>query len=170
MSLRVLCLFSSAELARHSLLGGDGVHWTTELDQGPCEFVPLVVDGESAALAASGLFGGATVLCRPADLCPALADALRGAAEAFEQARIPLELVAIESPVTVLAWLAEQAPALTAACRQDGEVRLRSPSWWRERARRHLAAPADPAAVPAGGVEPEDLAAELAAFVAKRGW
>jgi hypothetical protein len=167
--LRLLCLFSSPRLAGSSWVGQQAGHWASDLDQGRCEFVPLALDGEAAALAVSGLFSAAVVVCDPADLGPALAAALGELAAAFASARLRHELVPCGSPVSVLGWLAREVPALVPVCRADGEVRLGSPSWWRDRARRHLAAPAAaaPAEPPAGG---EDLAAELSAFVARRGW
>lgn len=166
--LRVLCLFSSAALRDASFFARHVArHWVTDIDQGPCEFVPLVIDDEMAALASSRLFAAATVLCRPADLDPALTAALRAGADAFAAAGLPLEVVAAEGPVRVLAWLAEHAPGLVACCRADGEVRPESPSWWRDRAKGHLARQAEgAAATPA----PEDLATELRAFVSRRGW
>ncbi|HET9551629.1 MAG TPA: hypothetical protein VFP50_01550 [Anaeromyxobacteraceae bacterium] len=166
---RLLCLFSSARLAEGSHVGRQAGHWTTDLDQGPCEFVPLVVDAEAGALAASGLFSAAVLVCDPADLGPALAASLAAAGHAFAAAGLPHEVVPAAAPVSVLGWLAREAPALVPACHADGEVRLASPSWWRDRARRHLAAAA-PAASAAAAAEAEDLTAELAAFVARRGW
>ena len=164
-SLRVLCLFSSAALREGSFFAGRDGHWATDIDQGRCEFVPLVVDGELATLATSGLFAAATLLCRPADLTPALAGTLRAGAAAFDRAAVPLELVAATGPVSLIAWLAEHAPELVGRCRADGEVRPDSPSWWRDRARLHLAG-----AAPAAAADSEDLGAELQAFVARRGW
>lgn len=163
---RVLCLFSSPALRAASFFARREEHWATDLDQGACEFVPLVADDEMPALAASGLFTAATLLCRPIDLGPRLAAALRASADAFSRAGLPLELVPAEAPVTVLAWVAEHVPSLVAACRTDGEVRPDSPSWWRDRARGHLAR--RPGAEPAPA--PEDLGAELREFVARRGW
>jgi hypothetical protein len=166
-ALRFLCLFSSVHLRHASFFSRQEGHWRSEIDQGECEFVPIVVDAELAALAASRLFAAATLLCHPVDLAPALAPVLRGGAASFAAAGVPFEVVAADAPVTVLAWLSEHAPELVPCCRADGEVRPESPSWWRERARRHLAA----GGAAAGAAEPgEDLAAELRAFVARRGW
>lgn len=163
----MLCLFSSPPLRDASWFGPQGRHWTTDLDTGPCEFVPLVVDEEVAALAESGLFTAATLLCRPEDLHPGFGLLARGCAEAFARARLPLELVAETAPVTLLAWLSENAPGLVGAVRTDGEVRPDSASWWRERLRRHLAREPRPADEEAA---PEDLGAQLREFVARRGW
>jgi hypothetical protein len=174
--MRLLCLFSSADLSRASYVGREASHWSTEIDQGRCEFVPLVVDAEAGALAVSGLFAAAVVVCTPTDLTPALAATLKALAAAFAKAGLRHELVPAEAPVSVLAWLHREVPPLVDVCHADGEVRLASPSWWRDRARRHLAPPA-PAAASATAeltaaieAETEDLTAELAAFVARRGW
>lgn len=167
IALRVLCLFSSAALRDASLFADREGSWATDIDQGRCEFVALVVDGDAPTLATSGLFAAATLLCRPADLSPAFAAAVRPTATGFARARVPLEIVPAEGPVATLAWLGLHAPELAARCRLDGEVRAASPSWWRERARRHLAgASTDAASLP----EPTDLESELRAFVAGRGW
>lgn len=176
--MRLLCLFSSADLSRASYVGREAAHWVTDIDQGRCEFVPVVLDAEAAALAVSGLFAGAVVVCAPADLGPALAGALRALAPALARAGLRHELVPAEAPVSVLGWLQAEVPALVGACRVDGEVRLASPSWWRDRARRQLAAPAEPSDALLDGIEvqveaeaeAEDLRSELAAFVARRGW
>lgn len=163
--LRLLCLFSSGALREASLFAGHDGTWSTEIDQGPCQFVGLVVDEDVSTLASSGLFAAATLVCRQADLSPALAAVLRPAAAGFARTAVPLEIVPVEGPVGTLAWLGAHAPELARLCRVDGEVRTGSPSWWRDRARRHLA-------VAAGSLEAEaeDLAAELRAFVARRGW
>jgi hypothetical protein len=164
--IRVLCLFTSPELREASFFAAREGHWVTDIDQGRCELVPLVLDGDAATLATSGLFAAATLLCRPADLGPGVAPRLRSGALAFGRARIPFEVVAAEGPVSVIAWLAENAPELVARCQADGEVRPESPSWWRERVRRHLAA--GESVAPA--VAEEDLGAQLADFVRRRGW
>lgn len=163
---RFLCLFSSDEVLRASFFGGRAGHWITDLDAGACEFVPLRLDGEAAALAASGLFAGATLLCRAADLDAPAAGAVRAVAEGFRAGGLGFELVATEAPVALVARLAELEPGLVGLCHQDGEVRPESPSWWRERARRHLAAGSG--ADGGGGVEEADAEAELRAFVARR--
>lgn len=165
--LRLLCLFSSAGLRDGSLFAGRDGAWATDIDQGRCEFVGLVVDEDVSTLATSGLFAGATLVCRRTDLSPALAGALRPALSSFARSAVPLEVVPVEAPVATLEWLAAHAPDLAGLCRLDGEVNTASPSWWRARARRHLArgSGAGPAAV-----EPEDLDAELRAFVTRRGW
>ena len=172
--MRLLCLFSSPALCRASHVGRDASHWITEIDQGRCEFVHLVLDDEAGALAVSGLFAAAVVVCDPADLSPTLASSLRALATDFGRAGLRHELVPAEAPVSVLGWLQGEVPALVPVCHADGEVRLASPSWWRDRARRHLApaGPATPAASlqPEAAAEAEDLRAELAAFVARRGW
>ncbi len=165
--LRLLCLFSSAGLREGSLFAGREGAWVTDIDQGRCEFVGLVVDEDVSTLATSGLFAGATLVCRRPDLSPALAAALRPAAASFARARVPLELVPAEAPVATLEWLASHAPELAPLCRLDGEVNAASPTWWRDRARRHLARGRD-GSVPDSA--PEDLNAELREFVARRGW
>lgn len=165
--LRILCLFSSAALREASLLAGAEGTWATDIDQGPCQFVGLVVDEDVSTLAVSGLFAAATLVCRQADLSPALAAVLQPAAAGFARAAVPLEIVPAEGPVATLAWFGAHAPELAALCRVDGEVRTGSPSWWRDRARRHLGQAAGQGA-PAP--EPEDLAEELRAFVERRGW
>jgi len=166
---RLLCLFSSAGLAAGSFLARQTGHWRTEVDQGQVELVPLVVDADGAALAVSGLFAAAVVVCAPEDLGAPLARALTGTADAFAAARLPFHLVPAAAPVSVLGWLAGEAPALLPAWRAEGEVRLASPTWWRDRACRLLSPGAD-AGAPAGAAEAEDLGDELAAFVARRGW
>jgi hypothetical protein len=163
---RFLCLFSSDEVRRASFFGGRDGHWLTEIDAGACEFVPLLLDAEVAALGTSGLFAGATLLCRAGDLDPSLAVAVGEAAAGFQSAGRGFELVAAEAPVALLARLAELAPSLVARCHQDGEVRPESPSWWRDRARRHLAGRAGAGEAP--GTEEADAEAELRAFVARR--
>ncbi len=163
--LRLLCLFSSAALRDASLFAGHEGTWATEIDQGPCQFVGLVVDEDVSTLASSGLFAAATLVCRERDLTPALAAVLRPAAAGFTRAAVPLEIVPAEGPVGTLAWLGAHAPELARLCRVDGEVRTGSPSWWRDRARQHLALAAGPREA-----EPEDLADELRAFVSRRGW
>jgi hypothetical protein len=165
--LRLLCLFTSAALREGSLFANREGAWVTDIDQGRCEFVGLVVDEDVSTLATSGLFAGATLVCRRPDLSPALATALRPAAASFARAAVPLEIVPAEAPVAALEWLSAHAPELAALCRLDGEVSTRSPSWWRDRARRHLARGGE-AGVP--DPEPEDLQPELREFVARRGW
>jgi len=167
---RLLCLFSSSGLAAASFLGQQDGHWRTDVDQGPVELVPLVLDADAPALAVSGLFSAAVLVCAPEDLSPALAAHLATAAPAFEAAGLRTELVPSAAPVTVLDWLARQAPALVPAWGADGEVRLGSPSWWRQAARRLLVPAAPEHLGPAPAPEPEDLGQELAAFVARRGW
>lgn len=164
---RFLCLFSSDAVRGATLFAGREGHWRTDIDAGACEFVPLVADAEAGALAASGLFAGATLLCRAGDLDAALAAALQAAADGFRRQGRPFEVVASDGPVALLARLAELAPGLVACCHQDGEVRPESPSWWRERARRLLAAAAGASQAAEEG-EAADLAAELRAFVARR--
>jgi hypothetical protein len=164
---RLLCLFSSAALREGSLFAGRDGAWVTDIDQGRCEFLGLVVDEDVSTLATSGLFAGATLVCQPSDLTPALAAALRPAAASFARAAVPLELVPAEAPVAALEWFAAHAPELAPLCRLDGEVNTASPTWWRDRARRHLARGA---ASGAPDPEPEDLHAELQEFVARRGW
>lgn len=163
---RFLRLFSSREVERASLFGERAGHWVTDIDAGACEFVPLRLDGEAAALAASGLFAGATLLCRAEDLDAPAAAAVRAAAAGFRAAGLGFELVAAEAPVALLARLAALEPGLVGLCHQDGEVRPESPSWWRGRARLHLAA--GRGAEGGGGAEEADAEAELRAFVAKR--
>ena len=169
---RLLCLFSSSGLAAGSFLGRQAGHWRTEVDQGQVELVPLVVDADAPSLAVSGLFAAAVVVCAPEDLGAPLAAALSGAAGSFAAARLPCQLVPAAAPVSVLAWLAREAPALLPAWCADAEVRLASPTWWRDRARRLLAQGAAAVAPPgaAEAAEAEDLGDELAAFVARRGW
>jgi hypothetical protein len=121
-----------------SFFGDHQGHWLTEVDEGQYELVQLVLDGEVDALAESRLFAAAIFLCRPADLGQGAAGPLRAGALAFAQAQVPLEVVATERPVSLLAWLAEHIPGLIACCQADGDVQPRSPSWWRERVRRHL--------------------------------
>ncbi len=166
-ALRLLCLFSSAGLRERSLFARREGTWATDIDQGRCEFVALVVDEDVSTLATSGLFAGATLVCRRPDLSPALARALRPAAASFARAAIPLEIVPAEAPVATLEWLTANAPELAALCRLDGEVNTCSPTWWRDRARCHLARGCDAGIRDA---EPEDLASELREFVARRGW
>jgi len=163
---RVLCLFSSPALREASFFAAREGHWDTEIDQGRCELVPLVVDDDLGTLATSGLFAAATLLCRPADLGPGVAPRLRSGALAFTRARVPLEVVPAEGPVSVIAWLVEHAPELVARCRSDGEVRPESPSWWRDRVRRHLSVDV----LPAPAAAEEDLSDQLRAFVRQRGW
>jgi hypothetical protein len=164
--LRVLCLFSSAHLRGASFFAAREGGWATEIDAGRCEFVPLVVDAEMPTLATSGLFAAASVLCHPADLAEPLLDAMRAGAASFARAGVPLELVPAEAPVSVIEWLGAHAPELVPLCQPDGEVRPTSPTWWRERARRHLQrGTAEPRAA-----VPEDLRGELREFVARRGW
>jgi len=165
--LRLLCLFSSAGLREGSLFAGRESAWITDIDQGRCEFVGLVLDEDVATLATSGLFAGATLVCRQADLTPALVAALRPAATRFAHAAVPLEIVPAEAPVAALDWLASHAPELASLCRLDGEVSTASPTWWRDRARRHLSRGGEPGV---SGPEPEDLHAQLREFVVRRGW
>ncbi len=165
--IRLLCLFSSPALRDRSLFASREAAWSTDIDEGRCEFVGLVVDEDVATLATSGLFAAATLVCRRPDLSPRFAALVRPAARGFANAAVPLELVPAEGPVATLEWLAAHAPELAGLCRLDGEVRTDSPSWWRDRARRHLAR-----AQVADGPrpEPEDLGVELREFVARRGW
>ena len=165
--LRLLCLFSSAALRERSLFAGRDAAWGTDIDQGRCELVGLVVDEDMSTLATSGLFAAVTLVCRQPDLSPRFAAAVRPAARRFASAATPLEVVPAEAPVATLEWLAAHAPELTSLCRLDGEVKTDSPSWWRDRARGHLAR-----AHPRDGLrpEPEDLGAELRDFLARRGW
>ena len=167
--LRLLCLFSSAALRDASLLARHDGSWATDIDQGRCEFVALAVDEDVCTLATSGLFAAATLVCRPADLTPAFAALIRPAAVAFARAGVALEVVPTDGPVTTLEWLAAHAPELAPRCRLDGEVRTGSPSWWRDRARRHLARSAADAAADRG-CAPEDLSPDLREFVVRRGW
>ncbi len=163
--LRVLCLFSSEALRARSFFGLRETGWSTDIDQGRCEFVALVVEPEMPALATSGLFAAATLVCRREDLSPALASTVGAGAARFAQASVPFEIVPADGPVSMIGWLQTHAPELAVLCRADGEVRIDSPSWWRERARRHLA--------PARRTLPsaaEDLGAELREFVSRRGW
>jgi hypothetical protein len=164
-ALRILCLFSSADLRDGSFFGKQAGHWETDIEQGRCEFVPLVFDDDAPALATCGLFAAATLLCRQEDLGPTLVVPLRAAAAAFARACLPFELVAADSPVALVGWMARQAPGLVDQCHADGEVKPDSPSWWRDRARRHLGG--RPSASP---VAIEDLAADLASFRKQRGW
>jgi hypothetical protein len=168
ITLRILCLFSSEEVRRASFFAGRTGHWVTDIDAGACEFVPLLVDAEVAALAASGLFAGATLLCRAGDLDASRAAAVCDAAAGFQGTRRTFEVVASEGPVALLARLAELAPALVPLCHQDGEVRPESPSWWRERARRHLAGASGPAHGAAAEESEGAAEADLRAFLARR--
>jgi hypothetical protein len=165
--LRLLCLFSSAEARDASFFGAHAPAglWHSDLEQGRCEFVSLVLDHQAPGLADQGGFGAATVLCRQADLGPPLLAPLQQSAERFAQAGRPFELVAESSPVSLMAWIARHAPALLEQCRADGEVRPESPSWWRERARLHLAR-----SVASTPIAVEDLAEDLARFRRQRGW
>jgi hypothetical protein len=164
-TLRILCLFSSSAVRDTSFFGRQTGHWESDIEQGCCEFVPLVLDQEAPALATCGLFAAATLLCRQEDLGPPLVTPLQATAQAFARARIPFELVAEASPLALVAWVARHAPPLVEQCRADGEVRPDSPSWWRDRARHHLARPALPSQVAV-----EDLADDLAQFRRQRGW
>lgn len=164
-ALRILCLFSSAAVRDTSFFGRHAGHWESDIEQGRCEFVPLVLDEESPALATCGLFAAATLLCRAGDLGPPLVPPLQATAKAFARARLPFELVAEASPLELVAWIARHDPPLVDQCRADGEVRPDSPSWWRDRARRHLARPPLPSQVAV-----EDLSGDLAEFRRQRGW
>jgi hypothetical protein len=170
--MRLLCLFSSATLARTSYPGREDRPWSTELDAGRCELVCRVLGAEGLRAAEGGDFQAAVAVCGSGELGPALAGALRQATAVLASVGLALELVPAQAPVSFLAWLQREAPALVPACRADGEVKLDSPSWWRARAQRQLAsvgAPVEAAPAPAA-VEPEDLRAELTAFVARRRW
>jgi hypothetical protein len=156
--LRVLCLFSSPELEARSFFGPLHGNWASDIEQGRCEFVPLVLDAEVATLASSGLFAAVSLIVQPSDLGAERAGLLRRGAAAFAAAGIPCEVIAVDSPVELLSWMSSAAPELARLCRQDGETRIDSPSWWRGRARRHLAREADPQSLaPDEGDEGEAL-------------
>ncbi len=169
-SFRLLCLFSSAPLRDASFLGRqEGAGWSTEIDQGRCELVALLVDRDMPTLATSGLFAAATLVCRREDLSPDLGAALQAGAASFARSGLSLELVPAEGPVSVIGWLTAHAPELVPLCRPDGEVRTDSPTWWRDRARRHLSQ-ANGSTAKLSAPEPEDLSPELREFLSKRGW
>jgi hypothetical protein len=165
--MRLLCLFSSEGLMKESFVGRLAEHWSSDIDQGRCEFVPLVIDAEAEAMAVCRIFTSAVLVCGSRDLGPELAALLNAAGPAFAGEGLRLELIPAEAPVTVLAWLAREVPSQVRACHAGGEVRLDSPSWWRDQARRHFS---QPGATLAEEAEPEDLTDELRAFISNRGW
>lgn len=165
--MRLLCLFSSEGLMKESFVGRQATQWSSDIDQGRCEFVPLVIDAEADALAVCRLYSSAVMVCGPGDLGPGLAALLNAAVPAFASEGLRLELIPSEAPVTVLAWLAREVPSQAGACHAGGEVRLDSPSWWRDQARRHFSQSGEASGTAA---EPEDLTDELRAFMANRGW
>ncbi len=162
---RFLCLFSSEDLRAASFFARLDGHWISDIEQGRCEFVPLVLDAESSALAASGLFAAATFLVHPSDLDLERTSMLSQGAAAFDRMGTPFEVVAADAPVELLARLAGAAPELIHRCRHDGEIDFDSPSWWRQRARIHLAGLTAVAASEEGD-EPDTQA--LRAFLAQR--
>lgn len=162
---RLACIFTSAPLLAGSWLARQGSTWRLALEAGPWELVPSMVNVESPALATEGGFAGAALVCQPVGLIPAFGPLLRATASAFRREGLPLELVLCGPPVSGLAWLGEHAPELVFLARPDGDVRLDSPDWWRDRAG-HAAA----GRLGLPTTEPEDLSEELATFLERRGW
>lgn len=84
----------------------------------------------------------------------------------FVRPGLSFEIVAADSAIGLCHWIAGVAPDLLERCRQDGEVRFESFSWWRTRAERHFSDGTAGVGGSTGGDDPSSEA--LRAFVARR--
>lgn len=164
---KYLCLFSSEPLRQASCFATAGATWSERTEFGRCELTSHILDGDASALGVSGLFSAVTALVQPADLEGNSAAYLREGLPSFLRPGAALELVAVDSPIQLIRWVATEAPRLLPFCRQDGDVRPESVSWWRQRAEILLAESSDPGNAPVGD-SPDIEAEELRAFVARR--
>lgn len=135
-----LCLFDNEGARQGSCFAGSDHSWIDHTDQGLCRLVSVNIDQDDPD---SGYMRAiaAVVVVQPATLQGNVGERLRLWLSALEDHRIPVDLLTTDSPVTFYAWLNLNAPRLLRCFRQDGEVAMHKPSWWRQRAEHHLANP-----------------------------
>ena len=136
----MLCVFDAEDARQQSCFSAEDTSWIDHTDHGRCRYVSATMDQDDPD---SGFMSAlaAVVVIRPETLHGSSAERLSTWLAALDDHSVPVELVTSSSPVAVYAWLNLNYPRMLRCFRQDGEVQIQLPSWWRQRSEHHLANP-----------------------------